>query len=157
MHLLIWDHLLWHLSPCRKLAFQTTLRLRPPVLHCLYVCQLHCADMLPESWGERILFHGSWNLPRIFCKISCSQFCWKLKDENRRIFRQIFTTFFAHVGETFRARASLWGLLGINDNLSNLHTNAALSALFKQLFLTFHSMGFPGEICKTKSLKRYEF
>ena len=60
-----------------------------------------CADMLPESRGEKKLFHGPWNLPRIFREISCGQFSWKSKDENRRIFSPIFATFFAHVSERF--------------------------------------------------------
>ena len=35
-----------------------------------------CAHKLPESRGEGILFHGSWNLPRIFREISCGQSSW---------------------------------------------------------------------------------
>ena len=53
-----------------------------------------CASKLPESRGERILFHGQPNLPPIFREISCGHFSWKMKDENRRNvspnFRHIF-------------------------------------------------------------------
>ena len=49
---------------------------------------------LPESRGERILFHGQPNLSPIFREIFCAHFSRKLKDENRRkispFFRRIF-------------------------------------------------------------------
>ena len=68
-----------------------------------------CAPKLPESRCERILFHGSWNLSRVFFKeISCAHFFWKLKDENRRIISPIFRCIFRpcrrNISPDFRSR-----------------------------------------------------
>ena len=67
-----------------------------------------CAPNLPESRGERFLFHGQPNLSPIFREMFCAHFSWKLKDENRRrispFFRRIFRP---HVGEKFRQNFAL--------------------------------------------------
>ena len=67
-----------------------------------------CAPKLPESRGERILFHGQPNLSPIFREISCAHFSWKLKDENRRnispFFRRIFRPCRQKISPEFRSR-----------------------------------------------------
>ena len=123
-----------HLRPCNLCLQQFRILLRPPrpspgqsigcqaerhatggqrgscrVYHAGSVNQHnHPSHKLPESRNEKNLFHGSWNLPRIFREVSCSQFCWKLKDENwRHFFAQVFATLLAHVDETFRQNFAL--------------------------------------------------
>ena len=71
-----------------------------------------CAPKLPESCSERILFHGSWNLPRIFWEISCGIFSWKLKDENRRSFSPHFRHIFRPCRRNISPAFSLAGLFG---------------------------------------------
>ena len=51
------------------------------------------------SRGERLLFHGLWTCLRIFREISCAHFPGNWRTNIGESFRQIFATFFAHVGE----------------------------------------------------------
>ena len=78
-----------------------------------FFCALFCAPNLPESRGERILFHGQPNLSPIFREISCAHFSWKLKDENRRKNFAIFSPHFSPMSAKKFARISLSGLFGI--------------------------------------------
>ena len=67
-----------------------------------------CAQKLPESRGERILFHGQPNLWPIFREISCAHFSLKLKDENRRkmlpFSRRIFLPCRRKISPEFRSQ-----------------------------------------------------
>ena len=72
-----------------------------------HVATKRCAPRLPESRGEKCLFHGQPNLSPIFREISCAHFSWKLQDENRRNILPFSAAFLAHVGETFRQNFAL--------------------------------------------------
>ena len=68
----------------------------------------HWGPPLPESRCERILFHPSWKMWRIFREISCGHFSWKLKGENLRNvspkFRCVFRTCQRKISPVFRSR-----------------------------------------------------